>query len=1155
MLGQTGAILKWQSGCLLIEIRKMKTKKACYYFFYLLLLSPVLEAQQIKSVDLDHQFQHPPQSVRPWVYWYWMQSAVSKEGITADLEAMKEAGIAGAYLMPIKGVPALPLYTPPAEQLSDYWWSLVRFAMEEAKRLGLQIAMHDCDGFAVAGGPWITPDMSMQKVVWSEKLVEGSGTYSGILPKPVFNEGYYKDIAVFAFPAPVGEGVTSDIIKPIVTTSLINTDASFLAEPLNKKNFSSNENCWIQYAFNQPFTCRSITIRTNSSNYQAHRLTFETSEDGIIFHTVKKLEAPRHGWQDTDEDYTYSVDPVSAKYFRFVYDKNGSEPGGEDLDAAKWKPVLKLCGIRLNAASRINQYEGKNGSVWRIAEKTSISEVADSVCIPLAAVQNITSYMDSTGKLQWNVPAGNWVILRIGHTSTGHTNATGGMGKGLECDKFNTDIVKLQYHKWYGEIIRHIGPELSNEVLKGFHIDSWECGSQNWSAVFQQEFEKRRGYSLTNWLPVFAGFPVNSAKESESVLYDIRQTISELISDHFFKTMHTLAHADGKVFTAESIAPVITSDGMLHYADVDVPMGEFWLRSPTHDKPNDILDAISGAHIYGKRFIQAEAFTELKMAWDEYPGMLKSLLDRNFTLGINRIVYHVFVHNPWVNKQPGMTLDGVGLFFQRDQTWWKQSRAFIDYTARCQLLLQFGKPVTDIAVFNGEEIPSRAILPYRFVNTLPGIFGDSAVRKEQQRVVNQGQPLRVFPEGVTSSANTIGWSNWINPLHGYQYDAINKDALLRLAKVEKGRIVLPGGASYRVLVIPATNNMVPDKNAVSAELAVCLEKLVKQGATIIAGVKPAHSLSWHDLKKNDSLVAAVGNRLWTNHAYQGKIVQAPYEAATFDRLGLPRDIIIKDNLNQEDANEIAFTHRKDSLCDIYFLSNQSAVKKELQLSLRVSGRIPELWDPVSGNITAVSNWNMVQDRTVLTISLEANGSVFVVLRKPALVSSRHSVPQTLKKVEEIDGNWTLQFDSLKGGPSQPVNYKQLQSWSVSEDAAIRYYSGTVVYSNSFTWKDAVTVNKPVYIFFDSVYNIATVKLNGKDCGIIWTYPFRADISQALKAGKNKLEVEVANTWANRIIGDGLLPEKKRISFTTSPIKLTGKPLLPAGITGKVTLWK
>jgi len=250
------------------------------------------------------------------------------------------------------------------------------------------------------------------------------------------------------------------------------------------------------------------------------------------------------------------------------------------------------------------------------------------------------------------------MVLRIGHTSTGHTNATGGGGKGLECDKFDPRVVSLQFDHWFGEAIRRAGPDLAGRVLTIFHVDSWECGSQNWSPVFREEFRRRRGYDLLRWLPAMAGVPLGSADSSERFLYDVRQTIAELIHDNFYVTLAQLAHAKGCQFSAESVAPTMTSDGMLHYQAADIPMGEFWLRSPTHDKPNDMLDAISGAHVYGKSLIQAEAFTELRLAWDEYPGMLKPLQDRNYALGINRMVFHVFTHNPWMDRKPGMTLDG-----------------------------------------------------------------------------------------------------------------------------------------------------------------------------------------------------------------------------------------------------------------------------------------------------------------------------------------------------------------------------------------------------------------------------------------------------------------------------------------------------------------
>ena len=228
----------------------------------------------------------------------------------------------------------------------------------------------------------------------------------------------------------------------------------------------------------------------------------------------------------------------------------------------------------------------------------------------------------------------------------------------------------------------------------------------------------------------------------------------------------------------------MVSDGLMHYQKVDLPMGEFWLNSPTHDKPNDMLDAISGAHIYGKNIIQAEGFTEIRGVWDEDPAMLKPLLDRNYALGINKLFFHVYTHNPWMNHRPGMTLDGIGLFFQRDQTWWEEGKSFVDYITRCQTLLQYGHPVADIAVFTGEEMPRRSILPERLVSMLPGIYGAERVESERIRLANEGQPTRVRPVGVTHSANMADPEDWVNPMRGYAYDSFNKDALLRLAKAE-----------------------------------------------------------------------------------------------------------------------------------------------------------------------------------------------------------------------------------------------------------------------------------------------------------------------------------------------------------------------------------
>ncbi len=1087
--------------------------------------------------QLERDFIHPPQSAKPWVFWYWMHAAVSKEGITADLEAMQRVGIGGAYLMPIQDTVSKPEYKPVVRQLSKEWFAMVRFAMQEAKRLHLQIGIHASDGFALAGGPWITPELSMQKIVFSKTELTGGKLVTEQLPQPETVEGYYKDIAVFAYPS-IESGTKNQ--TPLVTNSKgIKTD--FLLQPNSKESFKTDSVAWIQYAYQKPFTCRTIVVRTNGNNYQSHRLLVQSSDDGIHFKDVKRLEPPRHGWQDTDADVTHSIPSTTAKYFRFVYDKAGSEAGSEDLDNAKWKPTLKISGIELLFEPTINQYESKNGEVWRVSKWSTQDQIPDSFCVPLNKLLNITSHFFN-GKLTIDLPKGDWTILRIGHTSTGHKNETAGAGKGLECDKFNPQAITLQFNEWFGKIYQEVGADLAKEVLKVFHIDSWECGSQNWSTNFSKEFLKRRGYDLMPYLPVMAGVPLISAEKSETVLYDVRQTIAELINDVFYQTMSDLAHAKGCSVSAESVAPTMLSDGLLHYSKADLPMGEFWLRSPTHDKPNDMLDAISGAHIYGKNIVQSESFTELRMAWDEHPGMLKTIGDRNFALGINKMVFHVFAHNPWMNKQPGYTLDGVGLYFQRDQTWFNQSKAWVEYITRCQSLLQTGKPVIDIAVYTGDELPRRALLPDRLVNTLPGIFGAARVASEKKRLANEGEPLRTIPDGVTHSANMADPENWVNALNGYQYDSFNPDALLRLAKVENGNIVLPGGAIYQLLVLPSANAMNPGNFMTDIAVGKILQ-LVKEGATVLLDSsyrKIITSAALHFNSVNKNRIAVFG---------KGKFVLTPYNSSDFTSLQLQKDLwITGDGVAQTD---IAFTHRQSAGTDIYFIANQKNKRSEVDFSFRITGERPELWNAVTGAIDTNCNYHITNGRTHLKYIFDENASVFVVFRKKAnqLQFAVKGTAQISDKTIELNGKWKIVFDKEKGGPEVSVNTDTLFDWSKNNNPQIKYYSGTAVYKNSFNSGQG----KKVWLTLSGIHDIASVKVNGIECGTLWTPPFQLDISAAVKTGNNTIEISVTNTWRNRLIGDHELPLSKQVTFTTAPYRLEGKPLLSSGITGNIII--
>lgn len=1052
--------------------------------------------------SLEERFAAPEGDAKPWTLWYWMYGAISDEGIKADLQGMADAGLGGAYLVTIRssddkrGIP----FAGDSDQLTENWWKRVRTAFTEADRLGLQLGVHICDGFALAGGPWITPEESMQKVVSAHTSIEGGKPQTLTLEKPSHYENYYEDIALVALPQR-GEAV---LPAPAVRVETVaeNVAENHRASIDEKGVIRARAKSRIYYTFAQPIEVRNVEIILSGNNYQAHRLRMSVKNSRGDYDFVSQLEPARHGWQNTDFQSTHAVPPTVGSEFCFEWDPAGSEPGSEDLDAAKWAPNLKIKEIRFGGEPRIHQWEGKAGFVWRVARETTSREVTSTDCIQLEELIDLTSQLKGD-EVTVSLPEGRWTLLRIGHTSTGHTNATGGAGRGLECDKFSREAVGKQIDNWFGRIRSEMDPEVAARVLKVLYVDSWECGSQNWSEEFAQEFKSRRGYDLHPWLPLFAGVPMVSAEKSEQVLRDVRETIGELIHDVFFDVLAEKADTYGCRFTAESVAPTMVSDGMYHYDKVDLPMGEFWLGSPTHDKPNDMLDAISGGRVYGKNIISAEGFTELRGVWDATPAMLKPVLDRNYALGLNRLVYHVCTHNPWLNRHPGMTLDGIGLFYQRDNTWYKNGApAMNDYVARAQVLLQYGHPVVDVAVFTGEEMPRRSILPDRLVGSLPGLMGEKRVAEEQVRLKNEGQPLRKKPVGVSHSANMADPEKWINPLRGYAYDSFNRDALLRLARVEKGRLTLPGGASYSVLVVPDAHPMNPE-NRMSEEVRLKIEALKREGLIV---------------------------------------PEIPYTAEDFSAYGVERDAIVPE--------EVAWTHRRseEEQTDIYFLSNQLPETRTLTASLRVADRVPELWDAVTGEIREATQWKRRENRTEITVELEPYASVFVVFRRagePTKVEPRKSILSPL----DTTSDWWLTFDLGEEGV-RTERTKELFDWTTKAHRSLKYFSGTVTYRTTFRHRQK---GERVLLHLGDVRDVAAVWVNGKRCGVAWTAPYTVDITEAVVRGENQLRIEVTNTWANALLGADRGQAPFRHIWTNAAYRRADDTLLPAGLLGGLKL--
>ena len=1113
----------------------------------------ILEGADART-GLLRAFAEPPESASPGAYWYWLGGQVTREGITADLEAMRAAGISTPMLFTIGRSGPHSIVQPPANALTPLWWDLFEHAVRECARLGLRLSFNDCDGWGTAGGSWITPEHSMQCIVWSHRAVAGGAPVSGRLPRPPAKHDFYRDIATVALPWPAEWDENSHTLHAHITTNVplkvgdpaLITDPRNLTQVVDWEKVSTVGPSWIQYAFERPFTLRSITVHTPSPPgyapgvYRAaNSLVVQASDDGRTFRDIGTLQYPKHGWQTDLTTLTHAVPQTTARCFRLVHEPIPPQPYEEQYDFGQ-DTRLRLYSIVLSSEPRINDIQGKSGAQWAISRRITAREVPDAACVQLRDIIDLTDRLRPDGTLEWTAPPGRWRILRIGCTTTGSLNSAAGAASGLECDKFSPAVARLQFDRWFGQALERVGPRLAGKVLHVIHVDSWEAGSQNWSPQFASGFRRLRGYDLAPYLAVMTGVPLVSADVSERVLHDVRRTINDLMDTCFFRTIGELAHRHGCIFSAEPPNPTFPADGMEHFQYVDQPMGEFWLNTPRNDKPTDIKDAVNAARLYGKPFAQAESFTEGLITWKEHPYMLKPLGDHNYCQGIGRLFLHVYAQQPWLHRAPGITLDGIGSFFSRTQTWWRAGRGWFDYLRRCQALLQQGRPVADVCYFNGENIPARSFLRWQLTTPLP---------------------------------------------EGYEFDTINRDALLRLASTRDGQIELSTGPRYHVLVLP-------DSPLLSPEMARRLRTLVRTGATVV-GRRPERSPSLTDYPSADATVRDITAELWGDldgvHSTErrvgaGRVIWGQPLQQVLKALGVPPDVesSVRDGTLQ-------WAHRTGRGWDLYFLSNQSPDARSIELTFRVSGRIPELWHPDSGTSESLALWHEAGGRTTVTLSMDPNGSVFVLFARPAderrvvglypqapgssvdAVSLLRAAGQ-IQAIVSAPGSWLVQEASgarvplevgevptplrLRGPWSvcfaerlpAPLHLRldTLVSWTTLQNPSARYFSGTAEYALEFDLPpERLAPDRLLRLDLGEVREMAAVQLNDVDLGVLWKPPFTVDITRAARPGRNELRLRVTNTWRNRIIGDYGKPAAERTTFIDPMLRL-GKPWLPGG---------
>ncbi len=1146
-------------------------KKKCILFYLLFcpvffLFSKNVSAQSRLAsktdpiVSVQNNFISPPESARPWVYWFWINSNVSREGITADLESMKRVGIGGVLIMDVN-LNAFDRTPNGLLRFMDVQWkAMFRFAVEEAKRLGIEVNMTNDAGWTGSGGPWITPENAMQTVVFSETKVAGTSLIDEILPQPLTKADYYRDIAVMAVPYSNTQKEPSINFNPSLNI--------FTDEKGSKQSFPTEKNP-IKLSFQNPEKLPSLSVQFESP-YTACVLdltavgldgwieaALQISKNGKEFKTAKTITL-----KNGKNSLVFNMETASHYKIQFLK----SHISGD---------TVVFSGLEVH-----NRYHIENLPMKAVFLKSGnqfqpagLNETAPAdMIISREKVIDLTKFMDTSGRLKWKAPAGQWTVLRFGHTFTGAMNGPALGVEGPECDKLSKSGIRIHFDGMMKKLIELVGPD-SKRTLVATHIDSWEVGAQNWTRTMGDEFRKRRGYDLVPYLPVLAGRVIGDLQLTERFLWDFRKTISELMVENYVAEMQKVSNENGLRFSFESYNTIGNDLDAANWTDE--PMGEFWTRNGGDWYFDKVKGMSSAAHLNNRPVTGAESFTAAEEErWLSHPANIKAVGDRFFCDGVNRFVFHRYAMQPWLNQKPGMSMGPYGLHYERTQTWWEYSLPWHKYLARCQYVLRQGTFVSDVLNLQPEEPIHR----FRIMN-----------------------------------------------LTGYDYDACSPDAFQHV-KIENGKLIDGSGNSHQLIVLKHSGVM-------TEPMLRRIRDLVVRGAVVL-GDPPMATPGLTDYLSADSKLKALVEELWGTGSEtvtdrkvgKGRVFRNISPEEALNRIGIFPDFVADKKLR--------YIHRKINESDIYFVANSVDSNVVANCSFRVTGKRPHWWNPETGQIKPLTTYTSGEGVTHIPLVFDPSGSGFVVFSPETEYDSERivkitrdgetlfqdgmslktlntksfkenssgflnegiSLPGTYiitkasgKKLQmnfsnkmeaiEISGPWKLQF-SAANGASKEVQLNQLESWTSLPDKELNYFSGTGTYFKTISIPaNSIKNGNQLFLDLGKVQVMAKVFVNGKDAGIVWKAPYRINISSLVHKGENSLKIEVVNLWVNRQIGDENLPEDSernpngtlkhdtwpdwisqdkqsptgRQTFTTWRLWKKDEPLQKSGMLGPVTL--
>jgi len=1036
------------------------------YFLLTSLLIAFTACTTGRDTTLERDFVTPPDDVRIGVYWYWISDNISKEAVVNDLDAMKTAGIGRAYIGNI-WLDENPYGNVKIKVLTPEWWEVIHAALKRATELDIEIGIFNSPGWSQSGGPWVKPEQSMRYLASADLTVKGAQHAKVKLPD-VGKDA--QDVRVIAYPA-IDGGHTEkswDIKK------------------------TKDEPLTVDLTFPKPVTIRNFTYQTQTRIRTNGELFVK---EGDTYRSLTKIHIDRSNSALNVGFAPYSPVVISlpeteSASFRFVMNKSGSG------DAT----------ITLSSQPKVERYAEKTLAkmfqtplpLWHDYLWKAQPEISGALCIAPEKVVDLTAKVSAEGVLEWDVPEGEWIVSRTAMLTTGVTNSPASPeGTGLEVDKMSKKHVASHFDAFIGEILRRI-PAEDRKSFKIVVEDSYETGGQNWTDGMVEEFQSVYGYNPVPYLPTLNGAVVGSPDLSDRFLWDLRRLVADRVSYEYVGGLREISNQHGLTTWLENYGHWGFPGEFLQYGgQSDEVAGEFWSEGDLGDIENRA--ASSCAHIYGKSKVWAESCTSGGPVFNRYPATMKQRVDRFFTEGINATLLHVYIQQPFEDREPGLDA-WFGNEFNRKNTWYSQIDLFLNYLKRCNYMLQQGLYVADVAYFIGEDAPKM-----------------TGIRNPE------------LPKG-------------------YSFDYINAEVLLTRASVKDGKLTLPDGMQYRVLVLPPLKTMRP-------EVLRKINDLVNEGLTIL-GPAPKQSPSLAGYPQADKDIESLAAALWGTENEKlrsvgnGKVFA---DGQSLSEVFAALEMVPDFNLNDKNS-PVLFIHRSLPEGEVYFISNQSDKPVTVNPEFRITGKAPEWWNPLTEEISFLPAFSSTKTTTTVPIKLQANESGFVVFRKngtPPSKITKENFPEK-KTLLTVTTPWTVEFEKGKRGPDEPVQFTELQDWTKSTDDRIRYFSGTACYRTTFSL-DKLPSDKQYYIDLGNVMVMAKVSVNGKPVGGVWTSPYSLNITGALKKGDNTLEVTVVNNWMNRLIGDQQLPKEERKTWTNINPWHADSPLQTSGLLGPVRI--